>query len=198
MWYFGERSVLRQPEFKISFNPDTDNTYFAMHLEINVKRRGRFHRVSKARIFAGHPLKAGIYPVTVMVVAYICITAIISLLFVYFYGGDYSLVLWTLLPGGLLGYFFLIMERWLGQIKEYMFPGMGKLLTAFLLFFLHIIGYIALSSLIFSYPLGCIMEKFWGIPGLVAEYNLFSVNFFIVLALLSWLRNVRTSPYRCF
>ena len=168
-----------------------------MQQEISTKSRGRFRRVSKARIFAGHPLKTGIYAVTAMIVMYICLTALISLLFIYFHAGDYYLVLWTLLPGGLLGYFFLVMERWLSQIKEYMFPGMGKLLTAFLLFFVHIIGYIALSSLIFSYPLGRIMEKFWAIPGLAAEYSLFSVNFFIVLAILSWLRNVRTSPCRC-
>jgi hypothetical protein len=169
-----------------------------MHPEISDKRRGRFRRVSKARIFAGHPLKVGVYAVTVMVATYICITTLISLLFVYFHGSDFSLVLLTLLPGGLLGYFFLVMERWLVQIKEYMFFEMGKLLTAFLLFFVHIICYISLSSLIFSYPLGRIMEKYWGIPGLAAEYSLFSVNFFIVLAVLSWLRNIRSSPCRCF
>jgi hypothetical protein len=168
-----------------------------MYSEISDTRRGRFRRVSKARIFAGHPLKTGVYAVTVMVITYISITAIISLLFTYFHGGDYYLVLYALLPGGLLGYFFLIMERWLAQVKEYMFPRMGKLLTAFLLFFTHIIGYLALSSLIFSYPLGRIMERYWNIPGLAAEYSLYSVNFFIVLALLSWLRNVRTSPCRC-
>lgn len=168
-----------------------------MHSEISGKRRGRFRRVSKARIFAGHPLKTGVYAVTVMVVTYIAITVIISLLFTHFHGGDYFLVLYALLPGGLLGYFFLIMERWLVQIKEYMFPRMGKLLTAFLLFFGHIIGYLTLSSLIFSYPVGHIMGRYWNISGLAAEYSLFSVNFFIVLALLSWLRNVRTSPCRC-
>jgi len=67
-----------------------------------------------------------------------------------------------------------------------------------LLFFVHIIGYLALSSIIVSYPLGYVMEKSWSMSGMAGEYSLFSVNFFIVLALLSWLRNVRSLPHRCF
>ena len=161
------------------------------------RKQGRFCRVSRASIFDGPPLKAGVYAVTVMVTAYIIITSVISLLFLYFYETDTALILWSLLPGGLLGYSFLVMERWLGQLKQYMFPGMGKLLTAFLLFFVHTIGYLALSSVIFIYPLVFVMEKFWSMPGMAMEYSLFSVNFFIVLAILSWVRNVRTPPCRC-
>ena len=168
-----------------------------MHAEVRGRKEDRFRRISKARIFAGHPLKVGVYAVTVMVVAYACITAVISLLFSYFQKVGLSLVLWTLLPGGLLGYFVLFMERWLRQLKEYMFPELGKLLTAFLLFFAHTIGYLALSSIVFSYPLGRVMETIWSRSGIAAEYSLFSVNFFIVLAILSWLRNVRTAPCRC-
>jgi hypothetical protein len=90
------------------------------------------------------------------------------------------------------------MERGLARLKEYMFYNMGKLLTAFLLFFAHTIGYLALSSLLVSYPLGYIMEKVWALPGMAGQYSLFSVNLFIVLAILSWLRNMRTLPCRCF
>jgi len=168
-----------------------------MHAEAGGKKKSEFRRVSKARIIDGHPLKVGVHAVTVMVMLYAGITAAISLLFSYFQDVGLSLVLWTLLPGGLLGYFILVMERWLRQLKEYMLPGMGKLLTAFLLFFAHTIGYLALSSLVFSYPLGRVLETFWSTPGIAAEYSLFSVNFFIVLAILSWLRNVRTAPCRC-
>ena len=168
-----------------------------MHAEVREGKGNGFRRVSKARIFDGHPFKVSIYAVTVMVMAYSFITAIISLLFSYFHEVDYSLILWTFLPGGILGYLILVLERWLGQLKEYMFPGMGKLLTAFLLFFVHIIGYLTLSSMVFGYSLGRVMETFWSMPGIAAEYSLFSVNFFIVLAILSWLRNLRTAPYRC-
>jgi hypothetical protein len=90
------------------------------------------------------------------------------------------------------------MERGLARLKEYMFHPMGKLLTAFLLFFAHIIGYLALSSLLVSYPLGFVMEKVWELPGMAGRYSLFSVNIFIVLAILSWLRNMRALPCRCF
>jgi len=168
-----------------------------MHSEIRREKRGRLRRVSKARIFDGHVLKVGIYAVTVMVTAYMFLTAFITLLFSYLHKGDISLVLWTLLPGALLGYLLLVMERSLGRLKEFMFPQMGKLLTAFLLFFVHTIGYLSLSSIIVSYPLGFIMERTWSMPGIAGKYSLFSVNFFIVLAIVSWLRNVRTPPCRC-
>ncbi len=78
-----------------------------------------------------------------------------------------------------------------------MFPQMGKLLTAFLLFFAHTIGYLALSSILVSYPLGYVMENFWDLPGMAGQYSLFSVNFFIILAIVSWLRNMRAEPCRC-
>jgi len=132
-----------------------------------------------------------------MVVTYSCIAAAISLWFFYFHEINLFLVFCTLLPGALLGFFLLVMERWLVRLKKQMFPGMGKLLTAFLLFFAHIIGYLALSSFVFSYPLGLVIEKFWATSVMAGEYSLFSVNFFIVLAILSWLRNIRTEPYRC-
>ena len=168
-----------------------------MQVQTGKHKGERFRRVSKARICDGRVSQIGIFAVSVMVSAYMIITAAISLLFIYLNEVPSTLVLLTLPPGGLLGYVLLIMERTLGQLKEYMFPGMGKLLTAFLLFFVHVICYLALSSIIVSYPLGYIMEKLWGVPGMAGEYSLFSVNFFILLAVLSWLRNIRTPPCRC-
>jgi len=168
-----------------------------MHLNIREKKRVRFRRISKARIFDGHPLKVGVYALTVMVSGYVFIAAVISLGFSYFHKVDISLVLWALIPGALLGSALLVMERTFGWLKVHMFPQMGKLLTAFLLFFAHTIGYLTLSSLIVSYPLGYVMEKSWGMSGMAGKYSLFSVNFFIVLAVLSWLRNLRTPPCCC-
>lgn len=169
-----------------------------MNTGIVARNRGKFRRVSKARIFDGHPLKVSVYAVFMMVVTYILITAMLSLLFSYLHETEYSLVFWALLPGALLGFTLLVMERSLAQLKNYMFPLMGRLLTAFLLFFVHTIGYLALSSIMVSYPLGYVMEKTLGMPEMGSEYSLFSVNFFIVLALLSWLRNMRTPPCRIF
>jgi len=154
--------------------------------------------VSKARIFDGQPLRPGAYAVTVMVLAYLFITATISLLFSYFHEVDSFLVLWTLLPGALLGYVLLVAERALGRLKENMFFHVGKLLTAFLLFFIHTIGYLAFSSIVLNYPIGYFMEKTSELSGIAGEFSMFSVNFFIVLALLSWLRNVRSRPNNCF
>ena len=169
-----------------------------MHGEAGRRKRKRVRRISRARIFAGHPLKTGVYSVTVMALAYLSIAAAISLVFSYLHDMTYTLVLWTLPPGAFLGYVLLVMERLLSELKIYMFSAMGKLLTAFLLFFAHVIGYLALSSLIVIYPLGYVMVRFWGMPGMAGQYSLFSVNFFIVLAILSWLRNMRTAPCCCF
>ena len=169
-----------------------------MLTESEKRKRGRFRRVSRARVLDGHVLKASVFAVAVMVLAYIIITSAISMLFAYFHKVNFSLILWALLPGALLGYVLLVMERSLGQLKEYMFFGMGKVLTAFLLFFIHNIGYLAVSSILVSYPLGLLMEELWGMQGMAGEYSLFSVNFFIVLAFFSWLQNVRTPPCRCF
>lgn len=162
------------------------------------RERVKFRRISKARIFDGHPMKLSLYAVSVLVTAYIIITSIITLLFSYLYETGYILVLWTLIPGALLGLVLLVLERLLWQLKSFMFPQFGKLLTAFLLFFAHMIGYLALSSLVVNYPVGYIMENSSRLIGMASEFSLFSVNFFIILALFSWLRNVRSLPHRCF
>jgi hypothetical protein len=157
-----------------------------------------FRRISKARIFDGHPFRPGIYAVSVMVPVYVSIIVVISVLFSYLHNKEYTLVFFSLLPGALLGFVILVMERLLGQLKNYMFPQMGKLLTAFLLFFMHIICYLASSSIVVSYPVGLLMEKANQMSGLAGEYSLFTANFFIVAGIISWLRNARSSPNPCF
>jgi hypothetical protein len=133
-----------------------------------------------------------------MALSSVLITSLISLLFSYFHHMDLSLVLWTLLPGALLGYFLLVAERSLSHLKEFIFARMGKLITGFLLFFTHIIVYLALSSIVVSYPLEIALAESWNLSGTGGDYSLFSANFFIVLAILSWLRNVRTPPCNSF
>jgi hypothetical protein len=169
-----------------------------MDPEIIEKDRERLRRVSKARIFDGHPLKLSVHAIFMMVSTCIVIIAVISALFSYSHQTEYFLILWTLLPSALLGFVLLIWERLLGHLKNHMFFQMGKLLTAFLLFFIHAIGYLALSSIVVSYPVGYFMEGTMGMAGMAGDYSLFFANFFIVLALLSWLRNARAKPNSCF
>jgi hypothetical protein len=169
-----------------------------MYSGLTTRNKGRFHRVSRARIFDGNPLKINVYALSIMTVTFVIITGLVALLFSLVHKTDYSLIFWVLLPGGLLGFVMLVTERSLTKLKIYLLPRMGKLLTAFLMFFTHIICYLALSSIIVSYPLGYIMERILGLNGMGSQYSLFSGNFFILLALLSWLRNVRNSSYRCF
>jgi hypothetical protein len=163
----------------------------------NTRKKKTFHRVSRARLFDGDPLKIGAGGGALMALLYMGITAVLSLLFSYIHDSNGQLVLWSLLPGALLGITLLVLERSLSSLKTFMHPGMGSLLTAFLLFFLHIIGYIALSSLLLTYPLGFVMQDFWEMQGLASKYSLFTVNFFMVLAIMSWFRNVRSTPCKC-
>ena len=169
-----------------------------MDFQITGRGRKRFRRISRARILDGHPLQLSVHAVVVMVMVYVVIISVITLLFSYFYAAQYFLVFWTILPGALLGFTLLVLERLLRQLKNSMLPRMGKLLTAFLLFFIHTIGYLALPSLLVNYPMGLFMERTGEMPGMAGEFSLFSVNFFIVLALLSWLKNVRSGLHPCF
>ena len=58
--------------------------------------------------------------------------------------------------------------------------------------------YLSENDPLLNYPIGKLMERTAGFTGVAGGYSLFSVNFFIVLGLLSWLRNVRSGPFRCF
>lgn len=162
------------------------------------KHRKRFRRVSRARILEGHPLKVSLHAFLVMVSASIILTSSVALLFSYIHGANKYLFVQALLPGAFLGYGLLILERMLSLMKNSLFPRMGRLLTAFLLFFSHFLGYLALSSIMVNFPLGQLMDRTNDYAGLGGEFSLFSVNFFIVLAILSWLRNVRSGPSACF
>jgi len=133
-----------------------------------------------------------------MVTLTILLTSSITLLFSYFYKTSSLLVVWTLLPGAMLGLGLLVLERSLRLLKNYMLPKMDKFLTAFLLFFIHALGYMFLSSIVLNYPVGRLMERSGQFSGMAGNYSLFSVNFFIVLGLLSWLRNIRSGPNPCF
>ena len=84
------------------------------------KSRGRFRRVSKARILDGHPFRPGMHAILVMVVTYILITSAISFFFSYFHQINRILVLWTIVPGALLGFTLLVLERAFGLLKNSM------------------------------------------------------------------------------
>jgi len=168
-----------------------------MVAEKNKLKEKTFHRISRARLFDRDTMKIGAVDGARMAFLYMCITACLSLFFSHIHGSGGQLVLWSLLPGAVLGITLLVLERSLSRLKTFLHPGMGSLLTAFLLFFLHIIGYLALSSLVVTYPVGFIMQDFRGMNSLAGKYSLFAVNFFIVLGMVSWFRNVRSTPCKC-
>lgn len=160
-------------------------------------KKKSFRRISRARLFDGDPLKFSAAGGALMAILCMGLTVCLSLFFSFTHQLGGQLALWSLLPGAVLGVALLVLERSLSRLKSFMYPGMGGLLTAFLLFFLHTIGYLALSSLLVTYPLGFVMQDLWEIKGLANKYSLFAVNSFLVLAMLSWFRNIRSEPCKC-
>lgn len=135
---------------------------------------------------------------TVFVAACVGAVAVLTAFFSYFHGLGPLLVMLSLFPGLLLGMALLGVERLLVLVKGMLFVRLERLLTCFLLFFIHLLGYMLLSSLLVSYPLGWLLGRIWGqeTTSLAVEYGLFSANVFMLAAIASWLHNVRSLFYR--
>lgn len=100
------------------------------------------------------------------------------------------LVLFALPSGLLFGVAIIGLEYLLASVRVWIFCRVDRILASFLLFFSHVIGYIVLSSLLISYPLGRVMVGMWGVAGPAGEYGLFTANIILILAIISWVRNL--------
>ncbi|MDH4322057.1 MAG: hypothetical protein OEV73_11245, partial [Desulfobulbaceae bacterium] len=65
---------------------------------------------------------------------------------------------------------------------------MSPVLTGFLLFFLFLIGYILVFSVVVSLPVEWCIQYRTDSPELAQQYVLFSMDMVVALAILSWLR----------
>ena len=104
----------------------------------------------------------------------------------------FRLVFCSILPGLCLGVALAIFERSILMVKSRALTCFGSLPAGFLFFFICLISFVLLSSLLFSMPMGRMMEGFLGETHLSREFALFSVNCYIVLALVSWLGWLRS------
>ncbi|MFH7319258.1 hypothetical protein ACHHRT_01465 [Desulfurivibrio sp. D14AmB] len=84
---------------------------------------------------------------------------------------------------GLAAHFFSRWRSILARHLERVTPGYT---TTFLLFFVHMIGYLLLFSGLVAFPLGVVIDGPEAASALVLEFRLYSVNFVLVMALLSW------------
>lgn len=151
-----------------------------------------FRRGSRrAGFFMNNSFPAGAGVPLVVIPVFMGIVAVQTFVFALLHHTGQSLALFSLLPGLFLGVAILILEYLLALLKGWMSERLDRIVAGFLLFFTHVIGYISLFSLLVSYPVGIFMEIAWGVTALGEEYGLFSVNFALVLSILSWIRNLR-------
>ena len=110
--------------------------------------------------------------------------------FVFFHQLSWWLVLWAALPGAFLAGALVVLEAGLTLLKDRLEQEWGMLLAGFVLFFLHVIGYLVLSSLLLSSPMGWFFQHFHPKETPGHAYGLFSANIFLFLGVASWLRKL--------
>jgi hypothetical protein len=89
--------------------------------------------------------------------------------------------------GGLFGLAVTLGDRVLLPATAYLRRAGPAFVAPFLLFFAYIIGYTLIFSGLVAHPLGLVIARTAADPALAQEYRLFSMNFALLLALLSWL-----------
>ena len=90
--------------------------------------------------------------------------------------------------GGLFGLATHLFDRLLTPLTRYLRRVTSGAIAAFLLFFIHIIAYLLLFSGLVSQPLGLLLgEGVVGEPSPTQKFQFYSINFVLVLALLTWL-----------
>lgn len=89
--------------------------------------------------------------------------------------------------GGLFGLAVILWDRLLLPATAYLRRAGPAFVAPFLLFFAYIIGYSLIFSGLVAHPLGLILAWTTAAPALALEYRLYSMNFALLLALLSWL-----------
>lgn len=108
--------------------------------------------------------------------------------FVHRHGGD----LWVVGVSAPLGFLLGMLLHYFGLgvslVRARVVAVMSPLLTGFLLFFLFLIGYILVFSVVVSFPVEWCIHFRTDSPQLAQQYVLFSMDMVVALAILSWLR----------
>lgn len=93
-----------------------------------------------------------------------------------------------------LGFFFGLAvggcERLLALVRDNPRRPLRGIPAAFLFFFVYVIAYVLLFSLLVGCPLGWLLAGYGASEALETDYALFSTNFVLALAGISWLANL--------
>lgn len=161
-------------------------------------RRSLRSRNKRNELCTSYP-KRGLFGFLWTALFYCFLVAAQTLFFVYYKNIGYQLVVYSLLPGLLLGITLRIFDWLVSLLQSFTTYFMGRLLSGFVLFFVYLIGYIYLFSFVVANPLGEIIQETIGSVELSRDYGLYSINSIIVLAILSWLKwlqSITWSPPR--
>lgn len=108
--------------------------------------------------------------------------------FVYRFGGGLWAVFVSLPAGFVLGMALHFFWQGVSRLRQRLLRMMRPLLAGFLLFFLFLVGYILTFSVVVSLPVEWCIGVQTGSVQLARRYVLYSMNFIMVMAVLSWLR----------
>lgn len=84
----------------------------------------------------------------------------------------------------------LFVERWLDRLVGLFWLRFSRIIVIFLLFFILVVGYLLLASLLISTPMAFVLAKCSFSPEFVNRFALQNCNCALALALVSWLRRL--------
>ncbi len=119
---------------------------------------------------------------------YLLLVTIHTGLFVYWYGGGIWAVVISAPAGFVLGWLLYFFGRGVTLVRERLLAVMQPLLAGFLLFFIFLVGYILVFSVVVSLPVEWSIMLHTGSSQLARQYVLYAINLILVMAILSWLR----------
>ena len=126
---------------------------------------------------------------------YLGLVALQIAFFIHYQGMSWWLVLAAFPFGALLGFGLFSFHWKIKGLRRLLYSRMGKVLSGFLLFFIYLLGYILIFSVAVSLPVGWFFEYFSGRIGVSVDFELYSINFIMLVSLLSWLDWLRRTTF---
>lgn len=99
----------------------------------------------------------------------------------------YRYLAWATPLGVLFGLVIVGFDHLALSLRSFLSTRCNRAICSFLLFFAYVLGYLALFSLIVTYPVGHLIEQGSELQSLAMEYGLYTTNVILFFAVLGWL-----------
>ena len=123
---------------------------------------------------------------------YLCLVTVQTSSFIYLHGLNYWLIVTAIPLGIVFGIVLYALHQYVIQIRNFFYAKAGKVLAGFVLFFIYLLSYILIFSVVVSYPVGWLFELISEQSGVSRDFELYSINFIIIFSIMSWLDWLRT------